>query len=83
MKYIIVNYGGLPTPFPFPEHVPHDRVKVVQDDGTFAPVESAGFCDFDASFVSCHGASQSLKLASRGRKDEKSIEMYIRRRTVV
>lgn len=69
LKYIIQNFGGIPTPFLFPEYISH-----VDVCGTSTPI-SAGFCKIRAEFghlpgcpvisVKVMGGSVSLQLSAR------------------
>jgi hypothetical protein len=63
MKYVIVEYAGVQTPFLFPAHIPHDSLR------HFRPISAGFFCVSSGEKgmvnVSVWGDSESLKLKSR------------------
>lgn len=63
-KYIIVNYGGIPTAFPVPMHVQHIDVCIYYKGEICYPI-SAGFFSRSAAGIAAYGYSESLNLHSR------------------
>lgn len=86
MKYVIMDYLGLDTPFLFPEWVDYSHVCNNRDlaigagfcsiDGTGKRID-VGYCIKNDFEVFCHGKSVTLGKESRGEEDAKLIRKML------
>lgn len=84
MKYIVLRLedprGTIEVPITFPEMLVHSDVAMAIRRGCEgmgrAQVVGAGFFSSTGMGIECHGKSESLNVASRGKEDSKLFPMY-------
>jgi len=88
MKYIVLKIkidSGIieqELPFMFPDMINHDdfadsmKHELLFNHEIDSEVVSAGFCNFFGSNPSCFGESETLKIGSRTKKDDRLISTF-------